>query len=78
MHLLLKLGVSANSFLRKTFDTARKENGLRLFYPPLGLCTDNGAMIASAGYYEYINGRRDALDLNAKPSLKLGGNNACG
>ena len=37
----------------------------------LRLCTDNGAMIASAGYFEYINGTRNGLDLNACPSLKL-------
>ncbi|MBR6484848.1 MAG: tRNA (adenosine(37)-N6)-threonylcarbamoyltransferase complex transferase subunit TsaD [Clostridiales bacterium] len=71
-------GVSANSFLRKSFDGASKKHGLKLCYPPLGLCTDNGAMIASAGYYDYINGMRDSLDINAKPSLKLGVNNACG
>ena len=64
-------GVSANSFLRKTFDKSASENGLRLYYPSLKLCTDNGAMIASAGYFEYISGRRDGLDLNANPSLSL-------
>ena len=29
-------------------------------------------MIGSAAYYEFINGVRDGLDLNANPSLKLG------
>ena len=64
-------GVSANSFLRKTFDKAAEEKGLKLYYPGLRLCTDNGAMIASAGYFEYINGTRSGLDLNACPSLRL-------
>ena len=64
-------GVSANSFLRKTFDKAAEDRGLKLYYPNLRLCTDNGAMIASAGYFEYINGTRHGLDLNASPSLKL-------
>ena len=69
-------GVSANSFLREAFDKAAKNHKLELYYPKLGLCTDNGAMIASAGYYEYIRGVRHGLDLNAAPSLKLGVNNA--
>ena len=50
---------------------AAEEKGLKLYYPSLRLCTDNGAMIASAGYFEYINGTRNGLDLNACPSLKL-------
>ena len=36
------------------------------------LCTDNAAMIASAGYYEYENGVRADLSLNAVPNLKIG------
>lgn len=69
-------GVSANSFLRNSFDVAAKNHKLELFYPKLGLCTDNGAMIASAGYFEYMRGVRHGLDLNAAPSLKFGVNNA--
>jgi len=65
-------GVSANSFLRKKFDEISSKYDLELYYPNLRLCTDNAAMIASAGYFEYINGRRDDMSLNAAPSLKLG------
>ena len=50
------------------------ENGFRLSVPDPVLCTDNAAMIGSAAYYEYINGVRDGLDLNANPGLKLGEN----
>ena len=64
-------GVSANSFLREVFDKESRKHGIDLYYPKLGLCTDNAAMIASAGYFEYINGTRHGLDLNAVPSLKL-------
>ncbi|MBO4635859.1 MAG: tRNA (adenosine(37)-N6)-threonylcarbamoyltransferase complex transferase subunit TsaD [Clostridiales bacterium] len=60
-------GVSANSFLR----AEAAKSGLDLYYPSLGLCTDNGAMIASAGYFEYIKGTRHDMSLNALPSLKL-------
>ena len=69
--LCLAGGVSANSFLRRTFDKAAKKKGIKLYYPELKYCTDNAAMIASCGYYEYINGKRDSLDLNAYPSLQM-------
>ena len=36
------------------------------------LCTDNAAMIACAGYYDYLHGKRSGLDLNAVPNLALG------
>lgn len=64
-------GVSANSFLRATIDQAAQRHKFRVFYPRLDLCTDNGAMIASAGYYDYMEGVRHGLDLNAVPSLSL-------
>ncbi|MBO4407853.1 MAG: tRNA (adenosine(37)-N6)-threonylcarbamoyltransferase complex transferase subunit TsaD [Clostridiales bacterium] len=64
-------GVSANSFLRSCFEEAKDKYGLTLYYPKLRLCTDNGAMIASAGYFEYLKGNFAGLDLNAKPSLRF-------
>ena len=39
--------------------------------PDLKLCTDNAAMIASSGYYNFINGKQDNLELNAIPNLKI-------
>ena len=63
-------GVSANSYIRKAFLELEKE-GVKVYMPDLKLCTDNAAMIASAGYYNYISGKRDELDLNAVPNLKL-------
>ena len=44
---------------------------MKIYYPELILCTDNAAMIASAGYYNYISGVRSDLELNAVPNLKL-------
>ena len=63
-------GVSANSYIRKDFEGLEK-NGIKVYMPDLKLCTDNGAMIGSAGYYNYRAGIRDGLELNAIPNLKL-------
>ena len=63
-------GVSANSYIRQEFMNLQEE-GIKVYMPDLKLCTDNAAMIASAGYYNYINGKRNQMDLNAIPNLKL-------
>ena len=63
-------GVSANSYIRNAFKELEKD-GIKVYMPDLKLCTDNAAMIASAGYYNFIAGKRDTLDLNAIPNLKL-------
>ena len=63
-------GVSANSYIRKEF-LKFEDEGYKIYMPDLKLCTDNAAMIASAGYYNYISGKRNDLDLNAIPNLKL-------
>lgn len=65
-------GVSANSTLRKAMEEACTSAGLSCCYPDIILCTDNAAMIASAGYYEFINGNIADEYLNAVPNLKLG------
>ena len=64
-------GVSANSYIRGRFQELEKEKGIKVYYPEPILCTDNAAMIASAGYYNYINGITSDLDLNAVPNLKI-------
>lgn len=64
-------GVAANSELRMRMEQAAGEIGAKVVYPPLELCTDNAVMIASAGYYEYINGTRADMRLNAVASLSL-------
>ena len=65
-------GVSRNSFIRSSFDKLEKELNINVYYPEAILCTDNAAMIAAAGYYNYINGESANLKLNAIPNLKIG------
>lgn len=64
-------GVCANTFLRASFERECAQEGLKLFYPPLVLCTDNAAMIASAGYFSYLQNDFAGGELNAVPGLKL-------
>lgn len=65
-------GVGANTALRKRLQEVTEKEGIELYLPPKNLCTDNAAMIASAGYFDIISGKPYAdLTLNATPSLGL-------
>ena len=68
--LALAGGVSANSYIRSEF-LKLKDKGYDIYYPEPILCTDNAAMIASAGYYNFLKGNFSDLKLNAVPNLKL-------
>ena len=61
-------GVSANRALRDAF---QGQSEFPVHIPPLSLCTDNAAMIAAAGYYHFINGQVDPLDLDVLPTWPL-------
>lgn len=66
--ILVSGGVSANQLLRTRF----KENQeFKVHIPPLVLCTDNAAMISGAGYYRFVAGQRDELDMDALPNWPL-------
>jgi N6-L-threonylcarbamoyladenine synthase len=45
---------------------------MKVLFPSLGLCTDNAAMIACAGYYRLAKGERTSLEAGADPGLPLG------
>jgi len=68
-------GVSANSRLREVMKQRCEEKGMECLYPEPVLCTDNAAMIASAAYFDDLEGVRDDCFLNADPSLELPGIN---
>ena len=59
-------GVAANNGLREKMQEMTEELGVELSIPPMKYCTDNGTMIAAAGYYAYLDGRRADLTLNSK------------
>ncbi len=68
--LVLAGGVSANSHLRRTLAELADKHQLSFYLPPLSLCADNAAMIAVAGYYEFLAGNLASWDLNAFPSSR--------
>lgn len=65
-------GVASNSSLREAFVKACEKESIEFYYPSPIFCTDNAAMIGTAGYYEYLKGIRHGYHLNAVPNLKLG------
>ena len=69
--IVLAGGVSANSYIRKRFIELGEKENLKIYFPELKLCTDNAAMIASAGYFKFLDKEFATLDLNAIPNLKL-------
>lgn len=68
--LVIAGGVSANSGIREVAEKLCKEKNVELFIPKLAVCTDNAAMIASQGYYNFIYGKGKA-GLNLSPKSRI-------
>ena len=66
--ILVAGGVSANKALRESF---QMRANIPVYIPPIWLCTDNAAMVAGAGYYRFVSGQRDRLDMDVFPNWPL-------
>jgi N6-L-threonylcarbamoyladenine synthase len=66
--ILVAGGVSANQALREAFFG---QDEFTVHIPPLKYCTDNAAMIASAGYFRYALGHRSGLEMDVLPTWPL-------
>jgi len=74
-NIVIAGGVAANSLLRKELKEKAKKSGIEVYYPSMGLCTDNAAMIAVAGYYKVTYGEEKSrfgdLRLNGIATLPI-------
>lgn len=70
--LIVAGGVGANLRLRERLRTVAAERGAQVFYPRPSYCTDNGAMVALAGYYRLKAGECDGLGFGTNARWPLG------
>lgn len=69
--IILAGGVAANSSLRREIKEKADLLNIKVFYPSISLCTDNAAMVASAGYYKFKENKKSSLSLDAVSRLPL-------
>ena len=68
--LVIAGGVSANRYIFNYLKEQGAKLGIQVYAPPISLCTDNGAMVASCGYYNLINGKGISdINLTARASI---------
>ena len=73
--IILAGGVAANNSLRREIKEKADLLDIKVFYPSIFLCTDNAAMVASAGYYKFKENKKSSLNLDAVSRLPLMRNN---
>lgn len=71
MRLVVAGGVAANRWIAGALEAVCSKVGAQLVVPPIALCTDNGAMVAWAGAERLALGRRDGLEVAARPRWPL-------
>ena len=69
--LIVAGGVGANKRLRERLKEEMDRLGAELFFPSMQFCTDNGAMIAYAGYRRFLLGQAPEADFGVKPRWPL-------
>ena len=69
--LVLAGGVAANSHIRRALGDMCEKRGAKLYMPRLSLCGDNAAMVAMAGYFEYLKGNFADTYLNASANDEI-------
>ena len=69
--LVVAGGVSANTLLRDRMSEMAQEKGVRVYYPRLEFSTDNGAMIAYAGYLRLVGGQHDTLSFGVRARWEI-------
>jgi|GEM_PF-1133611 len=64
-------GVAANVCIRSKFDDFARKYGVKMHYPPIELCTDNGLMIAALGQLLFAKNGASSFDTKIDPGMKF-------
>jgi N6-L-threonylcarbamoyladenine synthase len=69
--LVVAGGVSANKYLRRRLTLLASAEKTQIYFPRLEFCTDNGAMVAYAGWRHFIRGEKANLEIKVNPRLRI-------
>ena len=67
-YFIIAGGVAANRGIRESLANICENANIEYSFPEIRYCTDNAAMIATAGYFYYVNNRISSIEINAKSS----------
>ena len=71
LNFIVSGGVASNQSIRKNLKKICLETKFNINFPPVGLCTDNAAMIALAGILNYQAGKKSNIDISSQPRWQL-------